>query len=47
MNVWMPVENVELIRNITIVCGSLGLLSFIIKLGIDAGKKNILAYITF
>ena len=26
MNVWMPVENVELIRNIAIVCGALGII---------------------
>ena len=25
MNVWMPIENVELIRNIAIICGGLGI----------------------
>jgi hypothetical protein len=38
MNVWMPIENIELIRNIAIVCGSIGLICLGISLW-ENGQK--------
>lgn len=50
MNVWMPIENIELIKNITIICGTIGIWSITFAIwqeGMEKCKKWFTANIIF